>query len=232
MAIQRLATLTAALATLAGAPNARPQTVVPVEQAPYHVPAFRNDYVTVLNVFIPSHRTSGFHRHSLDTLGVLIADTERTGQLPGAAETRSDRRPPGGVTFSFYSRQETVHAVTTVGDGVFHNIVVELLEPAAYGFAAGSRDGVAGYTQVLDNERLRVWRLVLEPGQEAPAITQTAPGIRVVVAGGELVERVPGRPDRGLSPRAGDFYWQDAGLTRAIQNKSSTRIELVEVELK
>jgi len=42
------------LATLAAAGTlapARAQTVLPVEQTPYHVPAFSNEYVTVLNVF-------------------------------------------------------------------------------------------------------------------------------------------------------------------------------------
>ena len=89
-----------------------------------------------------------------------------------------------------------------------------------------------GYTQVLDNERVRAWRLVLEPGQTAPAITQSAPGVRVVIDGGELVESVPGAPDRAKAPRAGEFYWQEAGATRTVRNIGTTRIELVELELK
>ncbi len=89
-----------------------------------------------------------------------------------------------------------------------------------------------GYTQELDNERVRAWRLVLEPGQAAPAITQGAPGVRVVVEGGELVESVPGAPDRAMAPRHGELYWQEAGTTRAVRNVGSTRIELVELELK
>lgn len=222
----------AAAAAVAFVQQAVPQTVVPVEQTPYHVPVFTNHLVTVLNVFIPPERTSGFHRHSLDSLGVLIADTQRTTQPLGAAATVAPLRPRGNVTFSFYSREANVHAVTVTGDGPFHNIVVELLQPAAGGFTPGSRDGVAGYARVLDNERVRVWRLVLEPGEQVPAITQAAPGIRVVVEGGEIVERVPGRADRAMAPHAGEFYWQDAGVTRAVQNVGTTRIDLVEVELK
>jgi len=121
---------------------------------------------------------------------------------------------------------------TIKGDAPFHNIVVELAKPAPYGFKPGSRDGVAGYTQVLDNERVRAWRLVLPPGAEAAAIAQAAPGIRVIVAGGEIVERVAGRPDRGIAPHAGEFFWQDAGVTRAVKNVGVTGVELVEVELK
>jgi hypothetical protein len=85
---------------------------------------------------------------------------------------------------------------------------------------------------VLDNERVRARRIVLAPGQTVPAITQTAPGIRVVVKGGELVESVPEEPDRGMNLRLGDFFWQDAGATRAIRNAGTAPIELVEFELK
>lgn len=221
-----------AFAAFAFAPDGAPQTVVPVEQAPYHVPVFSNDYVAVLNVVIPPQRTSGYHRHSLDTVGVLIADAERKGQVLGAAETVTPARPRGSVNFSFYSREANTHTVTVTGSTPFHNIVIELLKPTAGVFTPAARGGTPGYTQVLDNERVRIWRLVLEPGEHAPAITQSAPGIRVVIEGGELVERVPDRPDRAMSLRSGEFYWQDAGVTRAVQNGGTTRIELVEAELK
>ena len=222
----------ATLAALVLAAPASAQTVVPVEQTPYHVPVFSNDYVTVLNVFVPAQRTSGYHRHSLDSLGVLIGDTDRTAQVLGAEEKPTAQRDPGAVNFTFYSKEPATHTITIKGDAPFHNIVVELLKPAPYGFKPGSRDGAAAYTQVLDNERVRVWRLVLAPGSEAPAITQAAPGIRVVVAGGEIVERIAGRPDRGIAPHAGEFFWQDAGVTRVVRNSGTTRVELVEAELK
>jgi hypothetical protein len=35
-----------------------------------------------------------------------------------------------------------------------------------------------------------------------------------------------------MAPRSGDFYWQDAGTTRTVRNVGTTRIELVEIELK
>jgi mannose-6-phosphate isomerase-like protein (cupin superfamily) len=219
-----------AASTLAS--TATPQTVVPVEEAPYHIPVFSNEYVTVLDVFIPPQRSSGYHRHSLDTLTVLIADAERTGQAQGAAEAALPSRPRGSVNFAFYSREANVHTVTVTGSTWYYNVVIELRKPSYDELMPGSRDGVQGYTQVLDNERVRVWRLVLAPGEEAPAITQAAPGIRVVVEGGELIERVPGRPDRGMALQSGEFFWQDAGVTRAVRNSGSTRLELVEAELK
>jgi hypothetical protein len=184
----------------------------------------------VLNVFIPPQRASGYHRHSLDSVGVLVSDTERTGQVLGAEATVTPRRGRGSVNFTGYAREPLVHTVAVTGDAPFHNIVVELEYAEPGRFTAGTRG--EGYTVVLDNERVRVWRLALEPGQAAPAITQTAPGFRVVIDGGELVESVPGKPDRAKAPRSGEFFWQDAGQTRAVRNVGTIAITLIELELK
>ncbi len=221
--------LFAAFAPLAAAQSDSPASV-PVESTSYHVPAFTNDYVTVLNVFIPPQRESGFHRHSLDSVGVLLSDTARTGQVLGAEATVTPPRGNGSANFTNYAREPLVHNVAITGDGPFHNIVVELLAPTPHGFAVRARGN--GYTQVLDNERVRVWRLVLEPGQTAPAITQTGPGVRVVIEGGELAELEPGKSERRKAPRRGEFFWQDAGVTRAVRNVGTQRLELIEVEIK
>ena len=123
------------------------------------------------------------------------------------------------------------HRVNNVGPTAFHNIVVTLLDAQPGRFSPGLREGV-GYTQFIDNERVRAWRLVLEPGQAAAAITQKAPGLRVIIDGGEIAESVPGAPDRGMALRLGDFYWQEPGGTRTVRNIGTTRVELVEFELK
>jgi hypothetical protein len=207
-----------------------PPPVVPVEATSYHLPVFSNEYVTVLNVLIPSQRDSGYHRHSLDTIAVLMSDAARTNQTLGAEPIARAAQPRGTVTFTAYARDPLVHTVAVQGESPFHNVVVELLHPGAGGFLPSMR--AQGYTQVLDNERVRAWRLVLEPGQAASAITQGGPGIRVVVEGGELVESVPDSPDRAMAPRHGELYWQESGTTRAVRNVGTTRIELVELELK
>ena len=71
-----------------------------------------------------------------------------------------------------------------------------------------------------------------DPGQTAGAITQKAPGLRVVVDGGEIAEVIQGEPDRGQMLRLGDFYWQEPGATRAVRNIGATRINVVEIEIK
>src|SRR5262245_17832491 len=74
---------------------AQVEAPVPVEKAPFHVPVFRNEYVTLVNVYIPAGRTAGYHTHSLDQISVLVSETEMTGQVLGEQPTPPRRNPRG-----------------------------------------------------------------------------------------------------------------------------------------
>jgi hypothetical protein len=124
------------------------------------------------------------------------------------------------------------HNVTNVGHSTYHLIGIEVLGTHPGEFVPSSRADVSSYVKIVDNDHMRGWRLVLEPGQSVAAITQQAPGIRVMVDGGEIAEIVPGHSDRAMLLKSGEFAWQDAGVTRGIRNRGCSRIELVEFELK
>ena len=206
---------------------------VPVDQAPYHLPVFSNEHVTLLKIEIPPQRTSGYHTHSRDSVSVNIEPADMVNQDLGQSGTvPSQRAERGRATFTGYGKQPRTHKATNVGKTPFHNISIIFKAPKPGSFTPSSRAEAPGYASILDNERVRGWRLVLEPGQSASPITQRAPGLRVVVSGGEIVEAVPGRPDRAMQLQVGEFYWQDPGVTREVRNTGPTRIELVELELK
>jgi hypothetical protein len=218
-----------ALTTPAMAQDAPP---VPVDKASYHVPAFRNELVAVTNVYIPPGKQAGYHIHSLDQLSVVVEDADQAGQELGDQPYPARRTPRGNVGYTAFSKKPVTHRVHNQGTTPFHNVVTSILYPEPGRFAPGSRADVAAYKPVIDNERIRVWRLVLEPGEQAAAITQGAPGLRIVVNGGEIVETTPGQPEQAMSFKLGEFYWKEAGVTRAVRNVGTTRIELVEYELK
>jgi quercetin dioxygenase-like cupin family protein len=205
---------------------------VPTAKAPFHLPAFQNDYVTLLNVYIPPGRNTGYHAHALDMLTVIVEDSDTTGQIPGSPLGLVAHAPRGTLNFSAYSKQPQTHKVTNVGITPFHIVALEFVSPQLGRSTPSSRADVPGYALIMDNERFRAWRLALEPGQSVAAITQQAPGIRVVVDGGELVEIVPGQPERAMAPKLGEFFWQEPGVTRAIRNTGTSRMDLVEIELK
>ncbi len=204
---------------------------VPVQKAAYHWPVFSNEYMMVLRVNFGPGKGAGYHTHSLDQISIIVEDSENAGQLLGEAPTPGRRNARGSVGYTAFSKKPMTHKTLNVGNTPFQNIVIGLLKPQPGSFVPAARDA-AGYTQLFDNERARAWRLVLDPGQTAGAITQKAPGLRVVVDGGEIAEVIQGEPDRGQMLRLGDFYWQEPGTTRAVRNIGTTRINVVEIEIK
>jgi quercetin dioxygenase-like cupin family protein len=212
---------------------------VQLEQSAYHLPVFKNQYVTVLNIDIPPGGASDFHRHDRDQVSIYLADYPREAkgrEWGGPIKTirpNGDGPYAGDVSFNAYYKDPIVNLGINDNQGSQHMYMVATVLNSAktYGFTAETRD-VKGYRQVLDNERVRAWRLDLQPGETAAAITQQAPGLRVVVHGGRIVEVSPGKPDRGEWLKTGDFFWQEPGAVRAIRNIGTTPVEFIEVEYK
>jgi hypothetical protein len=217
----------------ASAPAAAEDVAVPIVKAPYHRFVFRNTYVTLLDVYVPPGRTTGYHTHTGDSVSVNIEEADMTNQDWGAAKPGPARHSRRGIpTYADYRTTPKTHKAVNVGTTPFHNISFIFNSPKPYGLTPGSRAVVPAYRLMLDNARVRAWRITLGPGESVPAITQGSPGLRIVVDGGELVEQVPGQPDRPMILMQGGFYWQDASVTRALKNAGTTPITLVECELK
>jgi len=206
---------------------------VPIEKAPFHLPVFKNEYVTVLKIDVPPHRNTGYHTHTTDSVSVNIEAADMANQLPGEKQTPPQHSKRGQPNFTAYTNQPPrTHKASNMGETPFHNVSFLFNYPKPGRFSPSSREGVSGYTQIMDNERVRGWRLVLDPGQTSGSYTQSAPGVRIVLDGSEIAEVVPGQADRGMNLRMGEFYWQDPGVTRAVRNTGTTRLELFEFELK
>ncbi|MBL8547501.1 MAG: hypothetical protein JNL81_13630 [Hyphomonadaceae bacterium] len=202
----------------------------PVEHASFHQLVFANDDFAVLNNRYPPGGDSGFHTHYRDIFYVVIQSAPQSGQRVGQPLTAAPLVQVGAAGYSANGLEPRVHRIVNSDEGPSQFIVVELRRPRPRGDAASTREGP--YVQIVDNERMRAWRLILEPGQSVPIISQGGNGVRVVVRGGLLTTSTPDLPDQTLFLRAGDFAVQNSGSTRALRNTGTEAIELVEIELK
>ena len=107
----------------------------------------------------------------------------------------------------------------------FWVVGAEIMYPEPGRFTPSSRTEVLDYKMVLDNERVRMWHLALQPGQSVGRITQTAPGLRIVVEGGELLETQAGG-EQNMVLKVGEYQWQDAGVTCSVRNVGNSPIEI------
>jgi hypothetical protein len=127
---------------------------------------FTNDYVTVLKISIPPGRNTGYHIHTEDSVSVNIVPADMTNQNLGSSEvTRGERAQRGRAAYTPYSKEgPRTHKATNIGQTPFHNVSFIFRNRAPGQFTPSSRANVPGYVQIMDNERVRGWRLAAGAG--------------------------------------------------------------------
>lgn len=215
------------------AETAKSEDFPPVECASFHQFVFADEDFSVLNNLYPPGGDSGFHAHYRDVFYVVIQPGQGTSvQNLGGELVAGPKVAMGTATFGDLGGESRVHRVVNSDESIAQFIVVELRRTEPKGKLVSSREASQRYTQIVDNPRLRAWRLILEPGQYTASVSQVGKGIRIVVRGGMLSTSSPGIPDQVLVLRSGDFSIQSPGFTRALTNTGTETIELVEMELK
>ena len=184
-----------------------------------------------MNVYIPPGRVAGYHTHSLDQISVLVADADMVGQVLGEQPTPPRRNPRGNVNYVAYSKKAITHKVVECRATPFHNVVLSLIYPEPAG-SPPARAPTSPATRRF-GQRARP-RLAAGAGARAIGGRHHPEGARHPGrhrrrrAGRKRARR--GRARHGAA--AGEFYWQEPDVTRAIRNSGTSRIQLVEFELK
>jgi len=135
------ASLAALACALAQPAFAQEERGVPILQAPYHLPVFKNEYVTLLNVYVPPGRNTGYHTHTTDSVSVNVEEAETTNQNLGDAQPGPARRSRRGEpSFTAYSKQPArTHKASNVGTPPFHNVSFIFAYPTPGRFTPGTR---------------------------------------------------------------------------------------------
>jgi hypothetical protein len=211
------------------AEEAEKPTVVPVKKAPFHRFTFEDENMALENVTLPPGKSTSYHLHDQDLVFVITSGARITNQVLGKEPTELEFKL-GEVRFASYTKTPGVHQIVNIEkDKTMQILAVAIVYPEAGRYTVSTRP--AKYEMALDNDRVRAWRLKLNPGESAPAIRQTAPGARFVVAGGTIAEKRNGQPDQPLVLKNHDFASMPAE-ERGVENIGNTPVEIVEIELK
>jgi quercetin dioxygenase-like cupin family protein len=210
------------------AQDASKPTVAPMITAAYHVPTFQNENMVLESVTLPPGASTGYHLHDQDLFFAITGGAKVTNQVLGKDPVELELKL-GQIVYSPYTKTPGTHRITNLEKEHAMRLLAVAFpqEPGQYKVSTRS----SKYEVAMDNDRLRVWRLKLGPGESAPIIEQTAPGARMVVAGGTVVEKRPGKPDQPMVLKNHDFV-TTAVEARGIENVGSSAVEFVEFELK
>jgi len=207
--------------------------VVPANEEPRHVVKLENEWVRVIDVEIPEGEQTLYHAHSLDYPYVLVTSVTLYNQIFGQ-EPKDVKMEAGSIGYYRASTQGTyTHRFINRGPGTFRAIGIELLKPLQSPVSVVEpMPASSGLETVLDNERVRAYRLRLAPGQSVGPVTIAGPSIRVAMGQGRIAEKVDGRYDALFDLAPAQFVFRPQATTTTISNNGTTPVELIEFVLK
>jgi len=219
-----------ALAAFAGSqtPNSA-QSPVEISGEPRHHPKLENEFVRILDVTVAAGDATLWHVHRNDNVVVTLGGASLRLEKVGAP-TAEVQWKTGDVNFG---KATYTHRAINIGTTPFHNLTIELLKSPVNPLGVPTQTGQTSRQPVLENDRVRVYRLSLAPGEATEVHTHQLSGLAVTVTAGEIEVTTKGKakPDRLTLP-AGDVRWRAGVTTHSIKNVGKTRFEAVDIELK
>lgn len=206
------------------------QPPVPIEKEPTHRLKFENEFVRLFDVLVPVGEASKYHVHLYDGISVRVSDAQIIDESMSGEKKALDMKY-GVVSFAARPSPQT-HRVVNGGKSKFRNIFIEIL-PSKNTEAAKAFPILSdGHTILIDNDRVRINRLVLKPGESSQLHTHQMRGLGIVLYDSKIELIAADASKRSLEPKAGDHVWQNAGTTHIIKNVGSTTFEAIDIELK
>ena len=212
--------------TVASAPALCADDAVPIEQEPQHRMKFSNAHVRLFDVLLPPGYISLWHSHVTDGVFVNIEPSETREEVPGAKPSDRPPRLIGQTYFTNYTKTPKVHRVSNTGTTPYHVVDAEIVTNCG-GFAPVA--DAPGQTLILDNERVRVTRLMIGPGETV--MLHPLCGMLLAVDAGNLAIKTAGGEET-IALKPAEFKWRDQGESMEIRNAGSEVFQAVDVVVK
>ena len=212
--------MTAALA-------AAPPPAVPVEKEPLHHLKLENEYVRVFDVQVPARGQTLYHVHSHDYVFVTLGDSH----------VRSDLADGKSIELTLkngearFSAAPLTHRAVNLADTPFHNLTVEVLKPAGSPPEA-PQPAMPGHSVVFENDRVRIDRQILDPGESTGVHTHTLRSLGICISPARIQYSEPSGEAVTADLAPGQFNWHPDARTHSLKNVGTTRFEAVEIEWK
>ena len=205
-----------------------PQSPVEISGEAHHHPKFENEFVRVWDVTVSAGEATLWHVHRNDNVVVTLGDANlRLENVTGA---------PAEAQWKFgevrFAKATYTHRAMNIGTTPFHNLTVELLKPTNFvADPAALPAEEAGRAPILENDRVRVYRLALAPGEAQAMHRHPLPGLVVTITAAEIEVTANGKPVRH-PVKSNDVSWQAGGVTHSIKNVGTTSFESLIIEIK
>lgn len=172
---------------------------IPFGEEPHHQLVFSNEFVRVVEVALPPGYKNLKHAHDRDRVAVNLYAGFNDAQSPEVGR-------------AVFAAGRDSHVLANDGDRDRRLLEIEILGPDRPNarVVAGEPDHVLE----AENERVRIYRVKLDPGDSIPVHTHAAGWIGVTIAG---------------APGPGVYRWYDAGAPNPL-TAGQYVLEVLELE--
>jgi hypothetical protein len=207
---------------------ATPDMQVPAIREPHHFVKLDNKFARVLDVTVAPYDGTLYHIHENPYFWISIGAATLRGQTLGVKEIINIEPADAEVRYS----PVITHRVGNIGSTPFRNITVQIqarddVSPTGSHLASPRPTGYQA-KPALDNELVRVERLILEPGQSTGRYTIPRSGLIIAAHDGHVSIERQGQPAQRQEFRAGDFEWHTGPITHTMTNVGKVRFEAIE----
>jgi hypothetical protein len=187
---------------------------VPVYEEPRHKVVLLNQYIRLIDVHIPPHDTTLYHRHSTPSAIVFITKNI-TGSQPMGGEPSTGQAVPGNTFYAGYGDKPINHRVWNQDSTVYHVMDIELLNKNVTDSCMIINNSS---TQLSWNEKpARMYAIHLGANANYTLPPGNCPHLLVLISGSSAVRS--GKTKKQMKP--GDFIWSEPQDGFHIRDNSS-----------
>ncbi|MCW7540135.1 hypothetical protein OOT46_20075 [Aquabacterium sp. A7-Y] len=217
-------------AVLAEEPSDR-EPVVAIDHEPGHHLVLSTSTLRVFDAIFPPGAVSLWHRHEKDSVLLCLEGADVPSEEPGKPLQVRPPIPTGDIYYRAYAQKPFVHKIRNADTTRFRILDIEVLTPRRPdGPALDTLDDDGSV--LIDNDRVRVWRLVVGARRAASPVRFQGGRLFVVMTDGDYAIETRGGLEQRRHVRRGDLRAMDGTGVEIIHNLAASALELVVIEVK
>ncbi len=200
---------------------------VPVKEEPRHKPVLENNYIRLLDVWLPPGDTTLFHIHFTPSLFVYLNQAKISSQIKGQGWV-SDESVTGFAWFNPFSPDSLVHRVCNADTIVFHVNDIEILSPFSKNNTAQLK--ALPFPVLIDNEKAFAYRLN-DSGIRNQTISNRGPLVAVLVTGEPVIFHNT-KTNQTIEIKTGGHLYIEPGTSFYFSFNNREKLNMVLFEIK
>jgi hypothetical protein len=198
---------------------------VQVSEEPRHVPVVVNNYIRLLDVWLPPGDTTWFHIHSTPSVFLHFTNTAITSEAEGE-DWVNEQSVPGKAWYRSFNPDTLIHRIANVDTLPFHVNDIEIL--SYYDTLTYRRK--LYFPLLFENDRVTAYSLTRK--YYATGIVKDRGPIIAELVSGDMVYYTNTQTNQKTEMKAGEYLYIDPGSSFYFSFKGKESVNMVLFEIK